>query len=477
MPVSLLRICGGLLCLAFSTFESAAQSDAIDDYVRAEMERRHIPGLSLAVVRNGTVVKLGHYGLADVELNVPVTDDTKFEIASMTKQFTNAAILLLAEEGKLALDDPVARFLSDAPPSWKGITIRQLMNHTAGVRDDWDEDTAFFLRNQTNEDFLKALYAFPLKFAPGQGWAYSAGPFVLGLVIEKISGRPYSEFMHERVFAPLEMTSTSVNDVFAVLPRRASGYRWIGDTLTRGGPISPAAHARGDVGIVTTAADLAKWDAALNTTKLLSRSSLEVMFTPATINNRIETGSALGWFVLPWRGDRLVMHSGSFRTGFGSTHNRYVDRGLTVIVLMNQCAGGQRLGPCSTDEPFSLATGIAAFYEAEYGLISRMRPERDPNRTRTEKLFAFLAAASEGGIDWSAVAERSVNSYPVERLLLGAFKGITALTFIACQSTEGRRNAYDETIVCFYEADRAPLRYWAVGFTRSGRIAYVMPEL
>jgi CubicO group peptidase (beta-lactamase class C family) len=239
----------------------------------------------------------------------------------------------------------------------------------------------------------------------------------------------------------------------------------------------PAAHARGDVGIVTTAADLAKWDAALNTTKLLSRASLEAMFTAATINNRIETGSALGWFVLRWRGDRLVIHSGGFRTGFGSTHNRYVDRGLSVIVLTNQCAGGQRLSPCATDEPFTLATGIAAFYEPDCGLIARMRPQRDPNPDRTKKLFDFLAAASEGRIDWRAVAERSVNSYPVERLLLGAFKGITALTFIACQNTEGRRNAYDETTVCFYRVDGAPVLYLAVGFMRSGRIAYVMPEL
>jgi CubicO group peptidase (beta-lactamase class C family) len=273
MPLSLLRICGGLLYLAFAGVGAAAQSDAIDDYVRAEMARRHIPGLSLAVVRNGTVVKLGHYGLADLELNVPVTDDTKFEIASMTKQFTDAAILLLVEDGKLGLDDPVAKFLSDAPPSWKAITIRQLMNHTAGVRDDWDEDTAFFLRNQTTDDFLKALYAFPLKFAPGQGWAYGAGPFVLSIVIEKISGRPYSEFMQERVFAPLGMTATSINDVFVVLPHRASGYRWIGGAMTRGARISPTAQGRGDVGIITTAADLAKWDVALNTTKLLSRTT------------------------------------------------------------------------------------------------------------------------------------------------------------------------------------------------------------
>jgi hypothetical protein len=272
------------------------------------------------------------------------------------------------------------------------------------------------------------------------------------------------------------MTKTTVNDVFAILPHRASGYRRIGGVLTRAAPIAPAAQSRGDVGIITTAADLAKWNVALSTTKLLSRKSLETMFTAATVNSRIDNGSALGWFVLPWRGDRLIMHSGSFRTGFGSTHTRYVDRELSVIVLMNQCAGGQRLGPCVTEEPFSLATGIAGFYERDYGLIARMRAVHDPDPGRTKKLFAFLAGASEGRVDWSAVAERSVNVYPLERLQ-GAVKGITALTFIGCQNTEGRRNAYDETTVCFHKASGAPLVYWAVGFTRSGHIAYLMPEV
>jgi hypothetical protein len=147
-----------------------------------------------------------------------------------------------------------------------------------------------------------------------------------------------------------------------------------------------------------------------------------------------------------------------------------------VILLTNQCAGGQHLGPCQTDEPFNLATGIAAFYEPEYGLIARMRAERDPNPSRTEKPFEFLAAASEGRIDWRAVAERSLGLYPVERLQ-GGFEGITALTSIACQNTDGRRNAYDESTVCFYKADGASVLYWAVGFTRSGQIAFVMPEL
>lgn len=466
MPVSLLRMCGGLLCLALPAVSVPAQSAAIDDYVRAEMVGQHVPGLSLAVTRNGAVVKLGHYGLADVELNVPVTDETKFEIASMTKQFTDAAILLLAEEGKLGLDDPIDRFLPDVPLSWKPITVRQLMNHTAGVRDDWDEDNAFFLRNQTNEDFLKALYAFPLKFAPGQGFTYGAGPFVLGIVIEKISGKPYREFMHERVFAPLDMTATSVNDVFAVLPHRASGYRWSGGALTRGVRVSPVAQGRADVGIISTAADLAKWDAALNTTRLLSHTSLEAMFTPAVVNHRIETASALGWFVVPWRGDRLVMHTGTFRTGFSSIHKRYVDRGLTVIVLTNQFMAN----------PETLATGIAGFYEREYGLIAGMPVERDLDPSRTEKVFRFLTAASEGRIEAGAVAERSLGMHPIERLQ-GGLEGITALTFIACQSTEGRHNMYDETAVCFYKVDGTQLPYWAIGFTRSGQIAYLMPEV
>jgi len=153
-----------LLLTAVST-----HADSVDDYVRGEMAKRHIPGLSLVVVRNKKIVRESNFGLANVELDVPVNERTSFEIASMTKQFTDAAILLLAEEGKLSVDDRITAYLDNLPPAWRDITIRELMLHTSGLRDDWDDDNKYFLTNNTDGDFLRALTAVPLYFNPESG--------------------------------------------------------------------------------------------------------------------------------------------------------------------------------------------------------------------------------------------------------------------------------------------------------------------
>ena len=171
------------------------------------------------------------------------------------------------------------------------------------------------------------------------------------------------------------------------------------------------------------------------------------------------------------------MHMCSFCTGFSSTLCRYVDRGLTVIVLTNQCAGGQRMGPCSTDEPVTLASGIAASYEPNVPSHCAYAPRARPqSQSHEEPVQRFCSGERRPYLPTWVVAERPPNLFRLERLQ-GAFKGITALTFIACQDTNGRRNAYDETAVCFYKADGAPVPYLTVGFTRSARIAYVMPEM
>ena len=198
---------------------------AIDRYLRAEMAARHVPGLQVVISRAHRVIFSASYGLADVGTGRPVDSATSFEIASITKQFTDAAVLLLAEEGKLALDDPVARYLADLPPAWQSITIRQLMTHTAGLRDDWDEDDTFFQTRTTDSSFLAALESSPLRFPPGTDFGYGCGPFVLGLLITRLTGMPYPTFMRERIFQPLGLTSTGVNEVDGQTDS-ATGYRW-----------------------------------------------------------------------------------------------------------------------------------------------------------------------------------------------------------------------------------------------------------
>jgi D-alanyl-D-alanine carboxypeptidase len=196
----------------------------IDSAVRAEMQARQIPGSQVLVMKYGLVIKKGNYGFANLEYHVPVTDSTRFPIASMSKAFTCAGILLLMEEGKLDIDDELGKYFDSLPASWNGITIRRLMNHTAGLRDDWDEGDNFFYTNNSDSALFAALKSAPLKFRPGRGFSYGCGPFVLGLVIAKVSGESYPDFMKHRIFDKLGMKNTIINDPEAIIPNRAAGY-------------------------------------------------------------------------------------------------------------------------------------------------------------------------------------------------------------------------------------------------------------
>ena len=154
-----------------------ARADSVDDYIRAQIARRKIPGLALAVVQRGQVVKLAGYGLASVELEAPVTPDTVFELASVTKQFTAAAVMKLVEEGKVGLDEPVSKYLPGTPPTWQAITIRHLLTHTAGLPKLGEDFVALWKdgvrMNYTTEQAFDAATKDAMSFSPGDGWQYS----------------------------------------------------------------------------------------------------------------------------------------------------------------------------------------------------------------------------------------------------------------------------------------------------------------
>src|ERR1700682_2304193 len=148
----------------------------IDSVVKADMEQRNIPGLQVAVIKYGLIIRKGNYGYANLEDRMPVTDSTRFSIASMSKAFTCAAILLLMEDGKLSIEDPVNKYFDSLPASWNRITLRQLMNHTAGLRDDWDEKDLYFYAKNNDSVMFAALKDAPLKFQPGEAFSYGCGP-------------------------------------------------------------------------------------------------------------------------------------------------------------------------------------------------------------------------------------------------------------------------------------------------------------
>jgi CubicO group peptidase (beta-lactamase class C family) len=331
-----LRLCawGGLAL----TIVRPAQADAVDDYVKRRMAREHIPGLSLVVIRNGRIVKAKGYGRASLEHDVPARPDTVYELASTTKPFVAAAVLLLVQDRKLALEDRVSRFIENAPESWKEITLRHLLSHTSGIKDYLSDLNHDFPQDTPPEPIVKAAMDAPLNFAPGAKWAYSnTGYVLLGMIVQKVSGKSYDAFLQERVFNPLGMADTRRDTPDGVVPRRATGYLWYGGAFHNAEFLKFMMTNHGDRGILSTALDLAKWDAALASNRILTPASQAAMWTPVIHFDGGYTypfSYGLGWFIKSIHGHRQLSHPGG-APGAGAILSRYPDDGLTVILLAN----------------------------------------------------------------------------------------------------------------------------------------------
>ena len=454
-----------LLVLISPQLSAQTSASVVDDYIHSEMSRYRVPGLALLVAKNHHTVLAANYGTANLEDNASVTDHTSFEIASMSKQFTDAAILLLAQRGKLSIFDSISKFFPDVPPSWQSISLLQLMNHTAGLRDDWDEPDSFFYSKTTFAEFLDALKATSLKFTPGTQFSYGCGPFILGLVIEKVTGKSYRQFMHDSIFEPLGMSFTDINDPTVIVPERAAGYVIRQGAIRIGIRISPAAEARADVGIRTTTHDLALWDAALDGSSFLSASSRELMFTPGHLNNGDRIPYGLGWFITPFRGHTEIQHGGSFRTGFSSVIARYPDDHLTIIVLTNVQGG----------HAYAIARGVAAFYNPEYRPIRTMQDRPDKNLSRTDTVHRILTALRDGKSAPDLVPGALRFSLWSAAEIREELAKASPATFVDCQDLS--RNPADflaNKIVanCFYRTDGDKSRFWAFSFTDQGRVPY-----
>ncbi len=369
--------------------EARSTIEGVDAYVQALMQKRHIPGVSIAVVRDGEVVLAKGYGLANVELGVPATEDTVYQLASVTKTFTSAAVMLLEAEGKLSLDDRITDRLSGLPEAWKDVTVRHLLNHTSGIKSYTSvEDFHKAARKDFDRrEILDLVATAPLEFAPGEKWSYSnTGYFLLGMLIEEVAGKPYGEFMAERVFGPLGMAHTRANDLRAVIPGRAQGYEWDGKVLRNGEYVSPSQPFAAGM-LVSSVADLVKWDAALANGTLLDGPTLERMWTPTRLNDGEEAGYGLGWGTSKVNGHRRVSHGGGI-PGFSTELARYPNDKLTVIVLTN--ADGGHAG--------AIARKVAGMFVPELAEEGE-EPIADPDEPTTERLRGVLEGALKGEVD------------------------------------------------------------------------------
>jgi CubicO group peptidase (beta-lactamase class C family) len=321
------------------------------------------------VVRNGEVLKAKGYGLANVELGVAATPDTIYQSGSVGKQFTATLAMMLIEEGKLGLDDPVSKYLPSAPPAWQGITLRHLLTHTSGISNSIYQRINM-RQDYTEDELLQQIMSMPLDFQPGEKWNYSnAGYVTLGILIHKAAGKFYGDLLREKIFGPLGMTTARVISEADIVPNRAAGYRLVDGQLKNQEWVSPTLNTTADGALYLTVLDLAKWDAALYTEKLLKRSSLDLMWTPVKLNDGKTEPYGFGWGLSDVRGHHVISHGGAWQ-GFTMSIARYVDDKLTVIVMTNLDAAHSR--------PERIGKGIAGIYNAELGPVVHQAVKIDP---------------------------------------------------------------------------------------------------
>ncbi|MBE9041836.1 beta-lactamase family protein [Oscillatoriales cyanobacterium LEGE 11467] len=313
----------------------------IDEFIQDLTLQKQIPGLSVSVVREGEPLLMKGYGIANLEHDVPATEKTVYEIASVGKTFTAMVVMMLVEEGTIELDRAIADYLDDLPPAWHCVTVRHILSHQSGIPSYTDAENYWDITHLelSKIEVLALVKDLPLKFQPGESVGYdNTGYYLLGMMLEQIYRRPYAEILHDRLFAPLGMKYTRMNSPKEIVPHRAAGYRLPTNQLINKPYYSPSVtYSAG--GQLSSIEDMVKYERELCQPSLLKPSTLDLMWTPnfpRRNNCWQEPGYAagLGWWILNYQNRRVVSHNGSI-VGFASNITRFIDDRITVILLCN----------------------------------------------------------------------------------------------------------------------------------------------
>jgi CubicO group peptidase (beta-lactamase class C family) len=319
--------------------------------IELRVANQHFMGAVLVAKGDRLLINRG-YGFADLEWNTANTPDTRFRIASITKQFTAAAILILQERGKLRVEEPLNTYLQDTPPAWNDVTIFNLLTHTSGIPDfiHLADFRNFATLPQRPEQLIAKIRDEPLQFAPGSDRAYSnTGYLLLGLVIEKVSGESYARFVKENLLDPAGMKNSGYDTHAAVIQHRALGYTYGADGFENA-PYLDMSIPFAAGGLYSTTGDLLSWERALFGGKILSKASLEQMTTPFKQNY------GYGVVIQGLDGDKVIAHSGSLE-GFNTRLIHGERNDLVVVVLSN--VGGPATDQLA-DDLFKIAHGDKA---------------------------------------------------------------------------------------------------------------------
>ncbi len=328
---------------------SYAQNLAKIDSLLHEKYPDNAPGATFLISKNGNIIYKKAFGLANLELNVPMKTDNIFKIGSITKQFTAISILMLMEQGKLNLDDEITKFIPDYPTNGNKITIHNLLNHTSGIKNY----TKVKGLNEISQKDLTPLELIdfsknePIDFVPGAKFKYNnSGYVILGYIIEKITGQPYGEFVEEHIFKELEMTASQYASQRKIIENRASGYQKNDNYTNRMDFSLNLAYSGG--GLMSTVDDMFKWQEAIKNNLLISKETTKKAFTNYTLNNGEHTNYGYGWHIKTINNNRTFEHGGSV-WGFKSMGVYFPDLDIYVIALTN----------CLCNSPTKLTREIA----------------------------------------------------------------------------------------------------------------------
>jgi CubicO group peptidase (beta-lactamase class C family) len=466
----LARATAGVLSLTLALVNSARSQtsplDSVERYVRAELARQSIPGLALAVLQGDSVLLRRGFGYANVELRALASDSTIYQSGSVGKQFTAAAVVMLSEAGRLSLDDSISRYFPHAPRAWRGITIRHLLTHTSGIA-DYADTTLDLRRDYTEDQLVRLATKMPLKFRPGDRWSYSnTGYLLLGILIHRVTGAFYGEFLRDRIFGPAGMTTTRIISEADIVPNRAAGYRLVEGKLQNQEWVSPSLNTTADGSLYFSVRDLTGWAIALNHQRFPSKAGLEAAWTPVRLNDGGTYPYGFGWSIDQQRGFRRIGHGGSWQ-GFRTSIERYPDFNLTVVVLSNLAQA----------EPESIAEGVAGIVEPKLA-APHLLMEALPGQGSPQPI-PYLLRAMAVGQDSGMVAGglRRFASKETRRDLSGLITRMQSWTTLGCDGVAGKgisRLGDDVAHICYARGSGTDENELvSVFFTDDWRVAFL----
>jgi D-alanyl-D-alanine carboxypeptidase len=428
IPVMAALFSSGCSFTAVAQHISGSPGEKTDQYIRLMMSKKHIPALSVAILKEGKILKMQSYGLANIETLSPATSQSIYKIGSLSKQFIATAIMMLEQNGKLNLDSPISIYLDSLPSAWKGISLRNLLSHTSGlIRDAPGFDPFKVL--PFKED-IKAVYPLPLDFAPGTQWDYSnMNYYVLAAIIEKATGTNWSGWISEHVFKPSGMGQTRIYSITDIIPNRAGGYERKGAGW-QNADVWLALRPSG--AFVSSIADLAKWDRVLYRTGILTESSKIQMWAATKLKDGTNAHYGLGWFIDSVNNRLRVHHDGGV-PGFRSDFEHYPNDKFSVIVLTN-------IGGANAER---IAQNIAGFYLPVLKPLAAVAlPDKEPEITIRVKNF-INKLQRQLAIDTNTLSTEIAKNYTRDRAraLADAISGkIHSITLIGQHERNDRRS-------------------------------------